>query len=242
MVKTVLGKDGITRYELEPPSTVNMQYLIAQAFLPIQEFCEDALALNLSNTVIDMEEEIEGIRKLQHKIIDATSPVLLIGSISATAHRMSGIANYCVESGTGTDLMTSARNLYLVLVIGFVDICCTMDGGSTIIDQMCDPEPQLNCISGCITQYPHLLDWVEMSIKDWKKGMWFASHLSDDPKVRRSMVSEVWYMTSPSRECTLQWPEIYLKEGHGVKRKPINDVFDEVMHAMGDSFKNEDIE
>jgi hypothetical protein len=241
MVKTVLGEDGITRYELGPPSNVNMQYLIAQAFLPIQEFCEDALALNLSNPVIDMEDEIEGIRKLQHKIIDATSPVLLLGSISATAHRMSCIANYCVESGTGTDLMRSARTLYLVLVIGFVDICCTMDGGSTIIDQMCDPEPQLNCISEGITQYPHLLDWVEMSIEDWQQGMWFESNLSDHPKVR-GMVSEVWYMTSPSRECTLQWPEIYLEEGHGVKRKPIDDVLDEVMRAMGDSFKNEDIE
>ena len=123
------------------------------------------------------------------------------------------------QTGRSINLMKINRSLYHVYVIGLVDMCCTMDGGSTIIHEQCDVEPQLRCITRSIKKYPHLLDWVETSICDWKQAV-DMSLLLQGGHIYTSMESGVWYLTSPSKFSTLQSLDTYHKTGHAPLSQP----------------------
>ena len=63
MVKSVVDELGVTKYELEPPSMVNMQYLIVRAVYHIEFYYQNVYNPSMRNhmTDIDFMYHINGI-------------------------------------------------------------------------------------------------------------------------------------------------------------------------------------
>ena len=222
------GYDRIL-YTLSEPSHVNSKYLLREACIQINEFIAYALelgnrsgevdtALELSNRSGEVDMDIiNNIRRLLQKMLDAAAinsdPRVVLCSIPGILNWMKALA-WCFDGEElPPSLSSSTRLLYYVYVLGVVDVCCTMDGGNTKIDQNYNVEPQLYLIDILLKEYPHLLDWVRQSTQDWEEGEEMSYIRKTDPKYS-GFESEVWYLTSPRRGSPLHRIDKYHKDGH----------------------------
>jgi hypothetical protein len=231
MVKRVIGKDGT--YALEQPSTVNLYFLVVTATCAVEDFCKNALNPEQGGRIPDVPS-IDKLGNMKWKMLHASKSFELLDLIRKTTIYMCEIADECKRNGGSQrrvdSMMTVAEELYKVFVLGFADICCTMDGGDTLIDQGLRRFDQIGlpCTEKAIAKYPHLSDWVKLcNCEKWEEGMDASTLLLKNP-IRQSILQEVWFMTSPSRSSTMQPLEVYKKYGHGVP----GDMIDEVLFQM----------
>ena len=212
------GYDRIL-YKLSEPSDVNSQYLLRGACIEIKELIAGALTLCKRSGEVDMDymNIIERVRRLLKKMLDEavidTDPRVIVCRIPGILNNLMAIAHSVDEEELPPHFLASARNLYHTYVLGVVDICCTMDGGSTVIDQNYNVEPQLYHMARRIDKYPHLLDWVQQSTQDWERGRLMDSRLRFDRRCI-GFESKVWYLTSPTRGSPLHFLDTYHKHGH----------------------------
>ena len=237
MVNVVFNGFNRITYELQPPPYEIMQYILHEACRHIEDFCDYGLSLYTGDSTVDMMRYTMGIRGVRDKMINSTSPFMLLNSISTVVSEMKLVMEALHKVWDIKNLIRSNRDLYYVYVVGFVDICITMDGGNTKIDQMCEVELQVNGITNHIKKYPHLLDWVETSIEDWEEGLEMCIALQKNQKYN-GMISQVWYMLSPRKNSTLQSLTKYHEEGHGFDEHSLGDVMDTVMCKMDDCLES----
>ena len=238
MVNRVLNRFNRITYELEPPPYEIMQYILHEACRHIEDFCNDTLSFYTSESPVDTMRYTMGIRNARDKIVNSTSPFMLLNRISTVASEMKLVTEALHKVGDIKNLIRSNRDLYYVYVVGFVDICITMDGGNTKIDQVREVELQVKGITNHIKQYPHLLDWVETSIENWEEGLEMCISLQKNQKYN-GMISQVWYMLSPRNNITLQSLTTYHQQGYGFDEHSLGDVMDEVMCKMNECLESE---
>ena len=241
MVTSTFCKFGRVTYKLQPPPYEIIRYILHEACRHVEYFCDGALALYTSESPTDMVRYTMGIRNVRDKMINSTTLFTLLNSISTVVSEMKLVTEALHKVGDIKNLIRSNRDLYYVYVVGFVDICITMDGGNTKIDQMCEVELQVKGITNRIKQYPHMLNWVETSIEDWDEGLEMCIAIQQNPKYN-GMISQVWYMLSPRKNSTLQSLTKYHEEGHGFDEHSLGDVMDEVMCKMDECLEDESTE
>jgi hypothetical protein len=231
MVKRVIGKDGT--YALEQTSQANLYFLVVTATCEVENFCKLAVSPDFPGAMPDLPS-IDTLGNLRWKMLRASKSFELLDLVRHTTIYMCEIANKCNRDGGSQCrvdyMMTVAGELYKVFVLGFADICCTMDGGDTLIDQGLRRFDQIGFPSTekAISKYPHLSDWVKLcNGENWKRGMDANALVLKNP-IRQSILQEVWFMTSPSRESTIQPLEVYQKHGHDV----LGDMIDDVLFRM----------
>jgi len=205
-----------TRYELAIASNENTQYLFEEASAQIRVFIQDAIALYKTSLQDDMKyiEDIKvSLQNMEEDVRFFGRPGPIVWRIPSIISRMRSISSSVDEDDLPENFLESTRMLYLVYVLGFVDMCCTMDGGSSIIYQDVHVEPQLRVIDEHINHYPKLLDWVQESIEDWEWGEETSYQLRRDT-VDGGFEAQVWYLTSPLIYNRLHSLKTYHKEGH----------------------------
>ena len=201
-------------YKLVPPSRANTQYLLNEAKIQINKFLMDATALSKVNNEVE-QDDIDHIHELQQKMLHTaesdTDPGVVVFTIPAIINWMMAIAESVDPDEIPVDFLTSTRSLYYIYVLGVIDMCCTMDGGNTVIDQDYNAEHQLYLIERVIENYPKLSAWLEVSLEDWKRGEIMSYRMRTQTGGFESMA---WYLTSYHWRCKLHSLEIYHKEGH----------------------------
>jgi hypothetical protein len=205
-----------TTYKLGPPGEVNTQYLLRKASIEIDEFIAGVLELSESDhdmVVFFVKNTKRLLQKMLHEAESHTDPRKVVCNIPSILANMALIAESVSPEKIPVCFLTSTRNLYNIYVLGIVDMCCTMDGGSTVINQNYNVEPQIYLIDRHIQHYPKLLDWVHKSTEDWEEGELMSFQLRDHPKCR-SLECQIWYLTSPDIRCQLHDLKTYHKLGH----------------------------
>jgi hypothetical protein len=217
MVQSYIGNyNGKSRrmYKLVPPSRANTQYLLNEAKIQINKFLMDASALSKVNNEVE-QDDIDHIHELQQKMLHTaesdTDPGVVVFTIPAIINWMMAIAESVDPDEIPVYFLTSTRSLYYIYVLGVIDMCCTMDGGSTVIDQDYNAEHQLYLIERVIENYPKLSAWLEVSLEDWKRGEIMSYRMRTQTSGFEAMA---WYLTSYHWRCKLHSLEIYHKEGH----------------------------
>ena len=217
MVQSYIGNyNGKSRrmYKLVPPSRANTQYLLNEAKIQINKFLMDAIALSKVNNEVE-QDDIDHIHELQQKMLHTaesdTDPGVVVFAIPLIINWMMAIAESVDPDEIPVDFLTSTRSLYYIYVLGVIDMCCTMDGGSTVIDQDYNAEHQLYLIERVIEDYPKLSAWLEVSLEDWKRGEIMSYRMRTQTSGFEAMA---WYLTSYHWRCKLHSLEIYHKEGH----------------------------
>jgi hypothetical protein len=217
MVQSYIGNyNGKSRrmYKLVPPSRANTQYLLNEAKIQINKFLMDASALSEVNNEVE-QDDIDHIHELQQKMLHTaesdTDPGVVVFTIPAIINWMMAIAESVDPDEIPVYFLTSTRSLYYIYVLGVIDMCCTMDGGSTVIDQDYNAEHQLYLIERVIENYPKLSAWLEVSLEDWKRGEIMSYRMRTQTSGFEAMA---WYLTSYHWRCKLHSLEIYHKEGH----------------------------
>ena len=150
---------------------------------------------------------------MEDDVVNFAHPGGVVWRIPSIISMMMAIAFSVHKEDLPKDFLRSTRMLYLVYVLGVVDMCCSMDHGSTVIDQDLHVEHQLHMINRHIEDYPKLLDWVRESIEDWEGGRAMSHHLSLDT-IDDGFEAQVWYLTSHDIRCRLHLLKTYRKEGH----------------------------
>jgi hypothetical protein len=237
MVK-IIRNGGNTSYELEKPSTLNLYFLIVKAIRVIEKFCETAVNPELPGAMPDIAS-IDVLRDKKSLIVAASNSLTLLGIIRSATTHMRQIVDTCKRLGVRREcdrvacMMLDVPLLYKVFVLGFADICCTMDGGDTLINQefILLDQNDWPCMYKAISKYPHLSDWVKLcNGEKWENGMDANKLLLENP-IRQSILQEVWFMTSPNRSSTMQPLELYEERGHddiNFMNQMIDDVLDQM--------------
>jgi hypothetical protein len=150
-------------------------------------------------------------QKMLHTAESDTDPGVVVFTIPLIINWMMAIAESVDPDEIPVYFLTSTRSLYYIYVLGVIDMCCTMDGGSTVIDQDYNAEHQLYLIERVIENYPKLSAWLEVSLEDWKRGEIMSYRMRTQTSGFEAMA---WYLTSYHWRCKLHSLEIYHKEGH----------------------------
>ena len=213
MFKTVIDPFGTIGYELEDPSNVHIKFLVSRASFPIKQFCKYVVDLN-ERKLQTSPDFIEDIDEYQAGIKKTKDPFVLVDTLFNIIHTMQCAVQPVLRKEDATHLETIIRRLFYVYVLAVVDMCFTMDGEESIIDDRWAVEKQVNLIANHIPQYPHLSNWVNDSIVDWEDALEQNLELKRNSNWQ-NLESTAWYMTSPTESSTLESLETYVSHGRG---------------------------
>jgi hypothetical protein len=176
-----------------PASTTHMQYLKDSAMIPLNRVCRDALDPKFGHVTMDASNVLE-IRKIGEMMMSTDNLFDLLDLIRESVLRY---VRMDFEDGERTRrFMTSMMMLYHVYCLGFVDVCCTMNGDPSVIDPNSHAPSQILDIEHSVLKYTRLSHWVTQSCVDWKKALNEISEVSNV----NCMIEMVMFMTNETIE------------------------------------------
>jgi hypothetical protein len=180
-------------YTLDSPSTRHMQYLKDSAIVALKQFCKEARDPKLTGPILS-EDDVTDIQDLGEQIITEQDPLVLIDIIRGTACRCELYVD--PDGGERTrHLLGNIATIYYVFALGFVDLCCTMNRGPSIINDTTTAAPQVLCTNKDVSIYPRLVVWMKKNGGDWMDALEDFSGIYAENDY--NMKETILFMTEP---------------------------------------------
>jgi hypothetical protein len=156
-------------YTLDQPSTRHMNYLKDSAIVALKQFCKEARDPKFDSPPL-CEDDVAEMEDMGKQIKMEPDPLELLDLIRGAVKRYEIYID--PDGGERTrHLMGSIAMIYYVFALGFVDMCCTMNGGHSIIDDTTTAAPQVVCINEDVSKYPRLVGWMKKNGDDWMDAL-----------------------------------------------------------------------
>ena len=169
---------------LHKASTTHLAYLKNAVTLYLTQYCADALNPTLTGRMPhadDMSHITNLLYVLQHEVdtFEFLSHVREIADYCKYVLYPDPLYHHEDWGERRQILLKSVELMYYVFCIGFADICCTMNGNPSIIDENRNALQHLMEIHltdsswrhVVLKRYPRLFEWINLSFLDWVNGL-----------------------------------------------------------------------